>query len=459
MQHCDVQAQMLRCCMVRELIGSTPDAFLIDINGNELRFSIREFAIITGLKCVGDENAFKVNRKGKNRILEIYFGGSKKMPSKADLIEYFTDKNWGLNDVDAVKIAVLYFIHTYILSNEKNTVKIPRLHFDLVESGRYVDYPWGKKTFNELIKSMTHKMTSEKKFYRLHGMPLAMQVWLYECCSFVDATLAVKTGNNIPRMLNWTTIEIKDTVQRHSVSTLYFTVVYVAFLVEMHIFANIVPTVNELACLQLPPLVNGVPESTTAPVLDDDDFASTPPHNDTHQKGVVQSESPPSKKRRQMSVGTSSSKKADLQPETISISNIAPRRKTTIVQTRKSASPIGNEQVHVNTTSVQFPTSTKQDELCLMRQEIDEFKKSVKDEFNDLHKLINDNLTTILQAIEAIKGNKDSEKGAARESTFQQHDNGIHNKSPIQNGSYTAHFPTEVSDELPVSVYFCIQNT
>ncbi|XP_060214092.1 uncharacterized protein LOC132641211 [Lycium barbarum] len=144
-----------------------------------------------------------------------------------------------------------------------------------------------------------------------------------------------------------------------------------------------------------------------------------------------------------MSVGTSSSKKADLQPETISISNIAPRRKTPIVPTRKSASPIGNEQVHVNTPSVQFPTSTKQDELCLMRQEINEFKKSVKDEFNDLHKLINDNLTTIIQAIEAIKGNKDSEKGAARESTFQQHDNGIHNKSPIQNGSYTTHFSTE----------------
>ncbi|XP_060174516.1 uncharacterized protein LOC132605362 [Lycium barbarum] len=207
MQHCYVQAQILRCCMVRELIESTPDAFLIDINGNELRFSIREFAIITGLKCVGDEDAFKVNCKGRNRILETYFGGSKKIPSKADLIECFTDKNWGLNDADAVKIVVLYFIHTYILSNEKNAVKIPRLHFDLVESGRYVDYPWGKKAFNELIKSMTHKMTFEKKIYRLHGMPLAMQVWLYECCSFVDATLVVKTGNNIPRMLNWMTIE------------------------------------------------------------------------------------------------------------------------------------------------------------------------------------------------------------------------------------------------------------
>ncbi|XP_059294827.1 uncharacterized protein LOC132047865 [Lycium ferocissimum] len=75
----------------------------------------REFAIIAGLKCVGDEDAFKVNRKGKIKILETYFGGSKKMPSKADLIECFTDKNWGLNDVDAVKIRPLFHSYLYLV--------------------------------------------------------------------------------------------------------------------------------------------------------------------------------------------------------------------------------------------------------------------------------------------------------------------------------------------------------
>ncbi|XP_059309756.1 uncharacterized protein LOC132060869 [Lycium ferocissimum] len=83
MQHCEVQAQMVRCCMVRELTDSSNDVFLMDINGRELRFSIREFALITGLKCIGDEDDFTVNRKRKNRILEQYFGGSKKLPKKA----------------------------------------------------------------------------------------------------------------------------------------------------------------------------------------------------------------------------------------------------------------------------------------------------------------------------------------------------------------------------------------
>ncbi|XP_059291932.1 uncharacterized protein LOC132045364 [Lycium ferocissimum] len=244
MQHCDVQAQILRCCMVKELMESTPDAFLIDINDKELRFSIREFALITGLKCIGDENAFPFNRKGKNRLLEKYFGGSKNVPYKAALMECFKDKNWGLNDADAVKIAILYFIHTYILSNEKKVIKIPRLHFELVEIGRYADYPWGKKPFTELVKSMTHKMNSEKKFYRLHGMPFAMQIWLYECCSHVDETLAVKSGNDIPRMLNWRTVESQPTFK-----DLMDGMFKEDNSPEMCTFDNIVPTVNEVACL------------------------------------------------------------------------------------------------------------------------------------------------------------------------------------------------------------------
>uniref|UniRef100_A0A494GA85 Uncharacterized protein n=1 Tax=Solanum lycopersicum TaxID=4081 RepID=A0A494GA85_SOLLC len=48
---------------------------------------------------------------------------------------------WGGNDDDAVKFAILYFICTFIYSGEKKSSSIPRIHFDLVESGRYHEYP------------------------------------------------------------------------------------------------------------------------------------------------------------------------------------------------------------------------------------------------------------------------------------------------------------------------------
>ncbi|XP_070051428.1 uncharacterized protein [Nicotiana tomentosiformis] len=136
----------------------------------------REFAVVTSLNCVSDAEDFWFNTKKPNRIVETYFGGAKNVKKK-DLVKCFDDKNWGYdNDGDAIKIALLYFIHTLILSSEKNCTTIPRLHFDLVESGRYSDYPWSKDAFQTLVKSISKKMDSQKKYYRIAGMPLAMQI-------------------------------------------------------------------------------------------------------------------------------------------------------------------------------------------------------------------------------------------------------------------------------------------
>lgn len=66
------------------------------------------------------------------------------------------------NDDDAVKIALLYFINTFIFSSEKNCVSVPKLHFYLVENGQYKDYPWGKKACKDLAKSISKKMDAHK---------------------------------------------------------------------------------------------------------------------------------------------------------------------------------------------------------------------------------------------------------------------------------------------------------
>ncbi|KAF3622903.1 hypothetical protein FXO37_32137 [Capsicum annuum] len=42
---------------------------------------------------------------------------------------------------------------------------------------------------------------------RIHGMPLAMKVWLYECYSAVDPKIIVKRGSRISRLLNWETTD------------------------------------------------------------------------------------------------------------------------------------------------------------------------------------------------------------------------------------------------------------
>ncbi|XP_059277651.1 uncharacterized protein LOC132031753 [Lycium ferocissimum] len=309
MQHCEVQPQMFRCFMVRELKKSTPTAFVIDVNGFELTFQLFDFALMTGLKCFGEE--IVVNSK-KNRLLDTYFGGSNKSVKRGELLECFEDQNWGVDDDadgHAVKIALLYFIHTYILSGEKNNVVIPRLHFDLVESGRYVDYTWGKEAFDDLVRSIHHKMDKTKQYYCLCGFPFAMQAWLYECCSNVSPNLAVKNGDRIPRMFNWKTIDgtphFKDLMTRmfnddeSSRGNLHSLFLMQNYMDDRLTYTNIVATISEIEKLGLRPYLSDNSASTgQQQVADDyDDFSSTPPRfaiKQPQNKGV--SQSPPHKK-------------------------------------------------------------------------------------------------------------------------------------------------------------------
>jgi len=107
MKPCEVQHKLFRCFMVRQLEGSHDDVFSIYVNGTTLSFSIREFALVTGLNCVGDPEDFQFNTKVPNRIVDTYFGDAKNVKKK-DLLKCFDDKNWGHdNDGDAINIVVL----------------------------------------------------------------------------------------------------------------------------------------------------------------------------------------------------------------------------------------------------------------------------------------------------------------------------------------------------------------
>ncbi|KAH0671574.1 hypothetical protein KY289_026067 [Solanum tuberosum] len=166
MMRCHVQAQLIRCMFLREIEGSSKDAILIHVNGTTLRFTIRDFAIISGLKCSDNKKDFVFNTEEPNRIILQYFGVEKAI-TKSQLVEKFDNKVWGDNDDDAVKFAILFYIHSFILSEEPTSTVIDRKDFDLVESGRYIDYPWGKKAFDLLILHLHTKIKHDGKSFKL----------------------------------------------------------------------------------------------------------------------------------------------------------------------------------------------------------------------------------------------------------------------------------------------------
>ncbi|KAF3652493.1 hypothetical protein FXO38_16070 [Capsicum annuum] len=174
-KNCVVQAQLGRCIMSLETTESSTSDIVIRAKGTTLHFSLREFVVVTDLNCHSNRDDFGFDED---------------------------------NDEDAFKFANLYFIHEFFLSSI-DTVIIPRLHFDLVESDRYRDYPWGLVAYEELAKSLNKKLKPTGKFYMLYGMPLDIQIWLYECCSAVPRTVASKVDSQIPRLLNWKTNVIR----------------------------------------------------------------------------------------------------------------------------------------------------------------------------------------------------------------------------------------------------------
>ncbi|KAK6794559.1 hypothetical protein RDI58_008012 [Solanum bulbocastanum] len=156
-RRCHVQAQLIRCMFLSEIEGSSKNAILIHVNGTTLRFTIHDFTIITELKCSDNENDFVFNTEEPNMIILHYFGVGKAI-TKKQLVDNFSNKVWEDNDDDGVKFVILFYIHSFILSEESTTTVIDRKYFDLVESGRYIDYPWDKKAFDLLILNLHSKI-------------------------------------------------------------------------------------------------------------------------------------------------------------------------------------------------------------------------------------------------------------------------------------------------------------
>ncbi|XP_060195253.1 uncharacterized protein LOC132624503 [Lycium barbarum] len=141
MQQLDVQAQIFRCFMVKELRGSTYRCFTFEINGKVLRFGLREFALITGLDCVSDENDFVYDNSKPNRLMVEYFGRNQEnqLPVKRhELIECFNKTVWDDKGDDAVKMTIL-FEEVVPTPHELETLKLPPVAHDIPDVKHGVD--------------------------------------------------------------------------------------------------------------------------------------------------------------------------------------------------------------------------------------------------------------------------------------------------------------------------------
>ncbi|XP_070030351.1 uncharacterized protein [Nicotiana sylvestris] len=279
-----IQNQLIHSLLLREVVSPKDNELWIKVNSTKLRFGLAEFCIITDLKCNGDPNK-DYESVQSSRLMELYFPSMSKV-SKKSLTDCFLNKMWK-SDEDALKIAVLYFIHNFLFSTTNDDL-ITKNNFLLVESGDFETFPWGKVVFNVTLCSMKDKVRSRREMYRYGGLPLSFQCWFYECCPYTRKNLACRVGNLMPHILNW---KVKKKVTFKRLRKEFFLLSQ-----EQLVFGNIFPTNDEQTRLQLDDFV---------PVCED--------KNEIHiESGVV------------VEVKTSAKKHSKNKPESQSINNENP---------------------------------------------------------------------------------------------------------------------------------------
>ncbi|KAG5614871.1 hypothetical protein H5410_014695 [Solanum commersonii] len=198
--------------------------------GNILNFSIKEFAIITALKCIGNSKEFTYPDSKRSRLVQRYFPRPNYNVNKQRLVDRFIMGGWDNID-DALQMAIMYFIHAFVLS-QLGTAAIPIENFLMVEDDSYQQF--------SLMNSLRQAFKSEKQMYCLNGMPYALNVWVYECASVLDNDIDVKERNVIPRICNWKVVVEKPKFE-----------MFMKSIFTENNCANIQPTAEEITSLDL----------------------------------------------------------------------------------------------------------------------------------------------------------------------------------------------------------------
>jgi len=197
-----MQNQAIHLLMKYELSKSNESFFSVHLKGEKLNFSLREFGLITGLNCVNQFTDYGYTSSYVSKLMNSYFPNKKRV-EKWYLKNIVTNRSW-VNDEDAVKLCILYLLEFFVCPYDKDHVSfIDHFRFYLVESGQFESYPWGIKSFNQVMESVRHRLNPRVHSYLIRGCSLALQVWLYECCSTVSTELATRCSDSIPRILRW----------------------------------------------------------------------------------------------------------------------------------------------------------------------------------------------------------------------------------------------------------------
>ncbi|XP_022850146.1 uncharacterized protein LOC111372177 [Olea europaea var. sylvestris] len=172
-------------------------------DGKVSRFSMLEFALITGIRCAGEEEA-RARIIPNKRLLDLYFGG-KGLVTPPQLEDAFRRYDHLL---DKLKLGLVYILES-ILRCRHHRTSIDLFSLDVVD---YIvalnSFSWGRRCYTDILYVFrrVHTMSKSergKHKYDVYGFCMALQLWAYEAILALGSKWTIRRETSCPRIFHW----------------------------------------------------------------------------------------------------------------------------------------------------------------------------------------------------------------------------------------------------------------
>ncbi|KAA0040869.1 protein Ycf2-like [Cucumis melo var. makuwa] len=149
------------------------------IGGRVLRFGLREFALITGLRCHEISDINHEDIKGGGWLKGVYFENLKTVTRQ--YLNVMFNISTARTDDDRIKMAKLYFLESFLIPKQE-CLNVDWDHIIMVDDDEVFDgYPWGRVAFELLVDFMNRAVCSKGQTgISMGGFIFPILAWAYE---------------------------------------------------------------------------------------------------------------------------------------------------------------------------------------------------------------------------------------------------------------------------------------
>ncbi|CAN7022033.1 unnamed protein product [Brassica rapa subsp. trilocularis] len=168
-----LSAKIVYAILTRSIVSVKENEAWFHFGAQPMRFSIREFHMMTGLKCSG---ALEGPRRETERFnWELLKGRSHKL---SDVVDQLRNTREDASE-ERICLAMLILVESILLRKSKGG----SFPLEYAKNAQDMTYPWGKEAYIVLLKSIQNAVANHlenKSKFELQGYPLVFLLWILE---------------------------------------------------------------------------------------------------------------------------------------------------------------------------------------------------------------------------------------------------------------------------------------